>query len=176
MRPARRGRLVGLGLSFYTEICGFGPSAAMPSVGLWEHASVSVERDGKVRATTGVSAHGQGHETTFAQMLADEFSIPMDDITIVHGDTGQVRGGHPAPSAAARRWWAARRLLLAASKVQDKMRRFAAPMLELQPADLSFSGGMIGPSGREETGVAFADVAAFAYVPIPLPPGHRARP
>ena len=163
------GRLVGLGLSFYTEICGFGPSAAMPSVGLWEHASVSVERDGKVRATTGVSAHGQGHETTFAQMVADEFSIPMDDITIVHGDTGQVRGG-TGTFGSRSQVVGGTALLLATSKVQDKMRRFAAPMLELQPADLSFKDGMIGPTGREETGVSFADVAAFAYVPIPLPP------
>ena len=163
------GRLVGLGLSFYTEICGFGPSAAMPSVGLWEHASVSVERDGKVRATTGVSAHGQGHETTFAQMVADEFSIPMDDITIVHGDTGQVRGG-TGTFGSRSQVVGGTALLLATSKVQDKMRRFAAPMLELQPADLSFRDGMIGPTGREETGVSFADVAAFAYVPIPLPP------
>ena len=163
------GRLVGLGLSFYTEICGFGPSAAMPTVGLWEHASVSVERDGKVRATTGVSSHGQGHETTFAQMVADEFSIPMDDIVIVHGDTGQVRGG-TGTFGSRSQVVGGTALLLAASKVQEKMRRFAAPMLELQPSDLSFKDGMIGPTGREETGVAFADVAAFAYVPIPLPP------
>ena len=163
------GRLVGLGLSFYTEICGFGPSAAMPTVGLWEHASVSVERDGKVRATTGVSSHGQGHETTFAQMVADEFSIPMDDIVIVHGDTGQVRGG-TGTFGSRSQVVGGTALLLAASKVQEKMRRFAAPMLELQPSDLSFRDGMIGPTGREETGVAFADVAAFAYVPIPLPP------
>ena len=163
------GRLVGLGMSFYTEICGFGPSAAMPSVGLWEHGSVSVERDGKVRATTGVSSHGQGHETTFAQMLADEFSIPMDDITIVHGDTGQVRGG-TGTFGSRSQVVGGTALLLATGKVQDKMRRFAAPMLELQPGDLAFKDGMIGPAGQEETGVPFTDVAAFAYAPIPLPP------
>ncbi len=163
------GRLVGLGLSFYTEICGFGPSAAMPSVGLWEHGSVSVERDGKVRATTGVSTHGQGHETTFAQMLADEFSIPMDDITIVHGDTGQVRGG-TGTFGSRSQVVGGTALLLATAKVQDKMRRFAAPMLELQPSDLSFKDGMIGPTGQEDTGVPFVDVAAFAYAPVPLPP------
>ena len=163
------GRLVGLGLSFYTEICGFGPSAAMPTVGLWEHASVSVERDGKVRATSGASSHGQGHETTFAQMLADDLGVPMDDITIVHGDTGQVREG-TGTFGSRSQVVGGTALLLASGKVKEKMRRFAAQMLETQPGDLGFRDGMIGPAGREDTGVPFADVAGFAYIPLPLPP------
>ena len=163
------GRLVGLGLSFYTEICGFGPSAAMPTVGLWEHASVSVERDGKVRATSGASSHGQGHETTFAQMLADDLGVPMDDITIVHGDTGQVREG-TGTFGSRSQVVGGTALLLASGKVKEKMRRFAAQMLETQPGDLGFREGMIGPAGREDTGVPFADVAGFAYIPLPLPP------
>ena len=163
------GRLVGLGLSFYTEICGFGPSAAMPTVGLWEHASVSVERDGKVRATSGASSHGQGHETTFAQMLADDLGVPMDDIAIVHGDTGQVREG-TGTFGSRSQVVGGTALLLASGKVKEKMRRFAAQMLETQPGDLGFRDGMIGPAGREDTGVPFADVAGFAYIPLPLPP------
>ena len=163
------GRLVGLGLSFYTEICGFGPSAAMPTVGLWEHASVSVERDGKVRATTGASSHGQGHETTFAQMLADDLGVPMDDIAIVHGDTAQVREG-TGTFGSRSQVVGGTALLLASGKVKEKMRRFAAQMLETQPGDLGFRDGMIGPAGREETGVPFAEVAGFAYIPLPLPP------
>ena len=163
------GRLVGLGLSFYTEICGFGPSAAMPTVGLWEHASVSVERDGKVRATSGASSHGQGHETTFAQMLADDLGVPMDDITIVHGDTAQVREG-TGTFGSRSQVVGGTALLLASGKVKEKMRRFAAQMLETQPGDLGFRDGMIGPAGREDTGVPFADVAGFAYIPLPLPP------
>ena len=163
------GRLVGLGLSFYTEICGFGPSAAMPTVGLWEHAGVSVERDGKVRATTGASSHGQGHETTFAQMLADDLGVPMDDIAIVHGDTAQVREG-TGTFGSRSQVVGGTALLLASGKVKEKMRRFAAQMLETQPGDLGFRDGMIGPAGREETGVPFAEVAGFAYIPLPLPP------
>ena len=163
------GRLVGLGLSFYTEICGFGPSAAMPTVGLWEHAGVSVERDGKVRATTGASSHGQGHETTFAQMLADDLGVPMDDIAIVHGDTAQVREG-TGTFGSRSQVVGGTALLLASGKVKEKMRRFAAQMLETQPGDLGFRDGMIGPAGREETGVPFAEVADFAYIPLPLPP------
>ena len=163
------GRVVGIGLSFYTEICGFGPSAAMPTVGLWEYGSVSVERDGKVRATTGASSHGQGHETTFSQLLADEFGVPIDDITIVHGDTGQVRAGTGTFGSRSMAVGGTA-ILHAAEKVKDKMRRFGAQMMELQPDDLEFRAGMIGPRGAEDTGVSFAEVAAFAYIPLPLPP------
>ena len=163
------GRVVGIGMSFYTEICGFGPSAAMPTVGLWEHASVSVERDGKVRATTGASSTGQGHETTFAQLMADEFGLPIEDITIVHGDTGQVREGTGTFGSRSMAVGGTA-MLNAAVKVKDKMRRFGAQMMELQPDDLGFREGMIGPRGAEDTGVPFAEVAAFAYIPLPLPP------
>jgi carbon-monoxide dehydrogenase large subunit len=163
------GRVVGIGLSFYTEICGFGPSAAMPTVGLWEYGSVSVERDGKVRATTGASSHGQGHETTFSQLLADEFGVPIDDITIVHGDTGQVRAGTGTFGSRSMAVGGTA-ILHAAEKVKDKMRRFGAQMMELPPDDLEFRAGMIGPRGAEDTGVSFAEVAAFAYIPLPLPP------
>ena len=163
------GRVVGIGLSFYTEICGFGPSAAMPTVGLWEYGSVSVERDGKVRATTGASSHGQGHETTFSQLLADEFGVPIDDITIVHGDTGQVRAGTGTFGSRSMAVGGTA-ILHAAEKVKDKMRRFGAQMMELPPDDLEFRAGMIGPRGAEDTGVSFAEVAAFAYIPLPLTP------
>ena len=84
------GRLVGLGLSMYVESCGLGPSSSLPPGG-WEHAQVTVERDGRISATTGVSPHGQGNETTFAQMLADQFGVPLEHVTIHHGDTAVVK-------------------------------------------------------------------------------------
>ena len=68
------GRLVGLGLAMYVEVCGIGPSGGLPNGG-WEHSQVTVERDGRISATTGASPHGQGNETTFAQMLADQFGV-----------------------------------------------------------------------------------------------------
>ena len=71
-----QGRLVGLGLSMYVEVCGIGPSASLPTGG-WEHSQVTIERDGRISATTGASPHGQGNETTFAQMLADQFGVPI---------------------------------------------------------------------------------------------------
>src|SRR5688572_28907048 len=86
------GRLVGLGLAMYVEVCGIGPSASLPTGG-WEHSQVTIERDGRISATTGASPHGQGNETTFAQMLADQFGVPFEHITILHGDTGIVKQG-----------------------------------------------------------------------------------
>ena len=86
------GRLVGLGLSMYVESCGLGPSSSLPPGG-WEHSQVTVERDGRISATTGASPHGQGNETTFAQMLADQFGVPLDHVTIHHGDTAVVKQG-----------------------------------------------------------------------------------
>ena len=87
-----QGRLVGLGLSMYVEVCGIGPSSSLPTGG-WEHSQVTIERDGRISATTGASPHGQGNETTFAQMLADQFGVPFEHITILHGDTGIVKQG-----------------------------------------------------------------------------------
>ena len=86
------GRLVGLGLAMYVEVCGIGPSSSLPTGG-WEHSQVTIERDGRISATTGASPHGQGNETTFAQMLADQFSVPIEHITIHHGDTAVVKQG-----------------------------------------------------------------------------------
>ena len=86
------GRIIGVGISFYVEICGRGPSTK-GGTGGWEHSAVTIERGGTITATTGTTSHGQGHETTFAQMLADHFSIPMQDVTILHGDTGVVKQG-----------------------------------------------------------------------------------
>jgi carbon-monoxide dehydrogenase large subunit len=83
------GRLVGLGLSMYVEVCGIGPSAALPTGG-WEYSQVTIERDGRISATTGESPHGQGNETTFGQMLADQFGVPLEHVTILHGATGVV--------------------------------------------------------------------------------------
>src|SRR5581483_10747084 len=88
----KEGRLVGLGLAMYVEVCGLGPSAALPTGG-WEHAQVTIERDGRISATTGSSPHGQGNETTFAQMIADQFGVPIEHVSILHGDTAIAKQG-----------------------------------------------------------------------------------
>lgn len=167
------GRIVGLGLAFYVEVCGLGPSASLPTGG-WEYSSVTVERSGKITATTGASPHGQGNETTFSQMLADQFGIPMNDITILHGDTGVVKQGIGTFGSRSQAVGGTA-LLKAGEKVKDKMARFAAAMLnpneEMDASDMMFEGGRIYYRNSPGQSVGFGDVAAFAYVPVPLPAG-----
>jgi carbon-monoxide dehydrogenase large subunit len=163
------GRLVGLGLAMYVEICGFGPSSSMATGG-WEHAQVTVERDGRISATTGASPHGQGNETTFAQMLADQFGVALDHITIHHGDTAIVKQGIGTFGSRSQAVGGTT-LYMAGAKVKTKMARFAADMLEASVADLVFENGTIAVKGAPASAKAFSDVAAFAYVPVPLPEG-----
>jgi carbon-monoxide dehydrogenase large subunit len=163
------GRLVGLGLSMYVEVCGFGPSSAMATGG-WEHAQVTVERDGRISATTGVSPHGQGNETTFAQMLADQFGVPLEHITIHHGDTAIAKQGIGTLGSRSQAVGGTA-LHLAGAKVKVKMAKFAAELLEAHEDDLVFESGTIAVRGAPAAGKKFADVAAYAYVPVPLPEG-----
>lgn len=167
------GRVVGLGLAFYVEVCGLGPSASLPTGG-WEYSSVTVERSGKITATTGASPHGQGNETTFSQMLADQFGIPMNDITILHGDTGVVKQGIGTFGSRSQAVGGTA-LLKAGEKVKDKMAKFAAAMLnpneETDTSDMVFEGGRIYFQNAPGQSVGFSDVAAYAYVPVPLPAG-----
>jgi carbon-monoxide dehydrogenase large subunit len=164
-----QGRLVGLGLSMYVEVCGIGPSSSLPTGG-WEHSQVTIERDGRISATTGASPHGQGNETTFAQMLADEFGVPLEHVTILHGDTGVVKQGIGTFGSRSQAVGGTA-LLMAGAKVKTKMAKFAAAMLEAHEADLVFQNGTISVKGSPASGTPFANVAAFAYRPVPLPEG-----
>src|SRR5262249_31995509 len=93
----RNGKLRGIGLSTYIEACGIAPSQAVGSlgagVGLWESAEVRVNPTGSVEILTGAHSHGQGHETTFAQLVSERLGIPIDNISVVHGDTDKVQFG-----------------------------------------------------------------------------------
>ena len=163
------GRLVGLGLSMYVEICGMGPSSSLPPGG-WEHSQVTVERDGRISATTGVSPHGQGNETTFAQMLADQFGVPLDHVTIHHGDTAVVKQGIGTFGSRSQAVGGAA-LHDAGGKVKAKMAKFAAALLEAHESDLVFENGTIAVKGAPASAKPFAEVAAYAYRPIRLPEG-----
>ena len=163
------GRLVGLGLAMYVEVCGLGPSSSLPTGG-WEHGQVTVERDGRITATTGASPHGQGNETTFAQMLADQFSVPFEHVTILHGDTGIVKQGIGTFGSRSQAV-AGTALHLAGTKVRKKMAQFAAAMLEASEDDIVFENGTIGVKGAPAKAKTFAEIAAYAYVPVPLPAG-----
>jgi len=165
----KQGRLMGVGLSMYVEVCGLGPSAALPTGG-WEHAQVTIERDGRITATTGASPHGQGNETTFAQMLADQFGIPYENITILHGDTGVVKQGIGTFGSRSQAVGGTA-IHLAGGKVKTKMAKFAAALLEAHEDDLVFQNSTISVKGSPASGKSFGEVAAFAYRPVPMPPG-----
>ena len=122
-----------------------GPSSSLPNGG-WEHSQVTIERDGRISATTGASPHGQGNETTFAQMLADQFGVPFEHITILHGDTAIVKQGIGTFGSRSQAVGGAA-LHMAGAKVKSKMAKFAAAQLEAHEDDLVFENGMISVKG-----------------------------
>jgi carbon-monoxide dehydrogenase large subunit len=163
------GRLVGLGLAMYVEVCGIGPSSTLP-MGGWEHAHVAIERDGRITATTGASPHGQGNETTFAQMLADQFGVPIDHVTIQHGDTSVSKQGVGTFGSRSQAVGGTA-IHMAGRKVKAKMAKFAAALLEASEEDLVFENGKVTVAGVPAAALPFQAVAAFAYIPVPLPKG-----
>src|SRR2546430_4070833 len=135
-----------------------------------EDRRVRTAREGKIPATTGASPHGQGNETTSAQMLADQFGVPLEHITILHGDTGVVKQGIGTFGSRSQAVGGTA-LHLAGAKVKAKMAKFAAALLEAHEDDLVFENGTISVKGSPASGKSFASVAAFAYRPVPLPAG-----
>ncbi len=141
---AKSGKLRGIGFSTYIEACGIAPSQAVGSlgagVGLWESAEVRVNPTGSVEILTGSHAHGQGHETTFAQVVSERLGIPIDDISIVHGDTDKVQfgmGTYGSRSGAV----GMSALVKALDKVEAKAKKVAAFMLEAAEGDIEFKDG-----------------------------------
>jgi carbon-monoxide dehydrogenase large subunit len=164
----QQGKYLGIGFSTYVEICGIGPSSSI-STGGWESATVRVEPTGKVTVLTGVSPHGQGQETSFAQIVADELGVDIDDVTVVHGDTAMVQYGIGTFGSRATAVGGAA-LMLSIGKVQDKSKKLAAQMLEASPADMVFEAGNIYVRGSQDRAVTFIQVAKIAYRGLNLPP------
>ena len=133
------GRLIGIGISTYVEICALGPSQAMPAGG-WESATVRIEPTGKVTVLTGASPHGQGQETSFAQIAADELGVDLNDITVIHGDTGVVQYGIGTFGSRATAVGGTA-VLVAIQKLKEKAQKIAAHMLQADATRLSFEGG-----------------------------------
>jgi carbon-monoxide dehydrogenase large subunit len=163
----RQGRYLGIGLSTYVEICAMGPSAAMPAGG-WEYGAVKVEPTGKVTVLTGVSPHGQGQETSFAQIVADELGVDIDDITVVHGDTSAVPSGIGTFGSRATAVGGTA-VYQAAEKVKEKAREIAAHLLEADPEDLTFSDGRFSVKGVPKKGLTIQQIALEAYMARRLP-------
>ncbi|MGZ4302667.1 MAG: xanthine dehydrogenase family protein molybdopterin-binding subunit, partial [Gaiellaceae bacterium] len=164
----------GIGFSTYTEICGFGPSRPRGphttgfEAGFWESAVVRVHPSGDATAYTGTSAHGQGHETVFAQIVADGLGIDPDRIAVRHGDTDTgpfgmgTYGSRSIPVGGTA-------LARAAAKVAEKARRIAAGLLHASPEEIEQVDGGYHVRGAPDTLVPFEDVARAAYIPEQLP-------
>ncbi|MHB8575747.1 MAG: xanthine dehydrogenase family protein molybdopterin-binding subunit [Dehalococcoidia bacterium] len=170
------GRLVGIGISCYVESCG--PPAAHQGGGdaSWEYGAVRVDRSGAVELLTGVSAHGQGHETVFSQLAAEVLGVDPSSVTLHEHDTAVVSQG-VGTFGSRSVVMGGSALYLSLREVEAKMRRIAAAMLEANEEDLRFRDGRIEPVDAPDRGLSFARVAAHAYA-SPLPgddPGLEAQ-
>ncbi len=159
------GRLMGIGISTYGEICAMGPSYTMPAGG-WESATVKIEPSGKVTILTGASPHGQGEETTFAQVAADELGVPIDDIIVLHGDTAIVQYGIGTFGSRGTAVGGAA-LYYALQDLKAKLKKFGALLLESD--DVTLGGGACVDQ-RTGKSVTFSQLAAAAYNAVKLPP------
>jgi carbon-monoxide dehydrogenase large subunit len=157
---------MGIGISTYGEICAFGPSAATPAGG-WESATVKVEPSGQVTVLTGTSPHGQGEETTFAQLTADEIGVPIEHVIVLHGDTAVVQYGigtfgsrNTAVGGAA--------LYYALQEIKTKMKRWGEMLLESDDVELVGGQCVCNKTGKT---VSVAEIAGAAYRAAKLPAG-----
>ena len=169
----KRGRRRGIGLSSYVEACGIAPSAAVGQlgggVGLWESAQVRFNPTGNVQVFTGTHSHGQGHETTFAQLVSDRLGVPFENIDVIHGDTARTQFGMGT--------YGSRSLAVggvaianACDKLIAKGKKIAAHVLEAAEEDIEFADGNFTIAGTDKT-MNIAQVAFTAYVPHNYPQG-----
>jgi aerobic carbon-monoxide dehydrogenase large subunit len=168
-RKRAEGKLMGIGVSSYIEICGFGPKGSAP-VGLYESARVRVEQSGTVMVYTGSSPHGQGEETSFAQIVADEFGIPIDNVLVMHGDTDSTpegRGTYGSRTLAV----GGSAVFTAVQRLKEKMKLIASHMLEASPSDVTLEDGKFFVSGSPQKAVSFTEVATAANLSNTLAPG-----
>src|SRR6266852_4290137 len=170
----KQGRLLGIGFSAYIEACSIAPSKLVGALGagagLYESGKVRVHPTGMVTVFTGSHSHGQGHETTFAQLVADKLGIPIEHVDIVHGDTGSVAfgmGTYGSRSASV----GGTAILMSLNKVIEKGKKIAAHLLEASPGDIEFGGGQFSVKGAPGKAVPFGTVSLTAYVPHNYPEG-----
>ncbi len=175
--PARKaaseanGKLRGIGFSAYIEACGIAPSAVVGSlgagVGLWESAQVRFNATGTVSIFTGAHSHGQGHETTFSQLVADTLGVPLDNVEIVHGDTGSIpmgMGTYGSRSLAV----GGSAIAKACDKIIEKSKKIAAHLMEASVDDVEFDNGTFRVAGTDKE-KSIAEIAFTAYVPHNYP-------
>jgi aerobic carbon-monoxide dehydrogenase large subunit len=165
----KQGRYLGIGLSTYVEVCGMGPSAAMPAAG-WDSATIRIEPTGSVTVLTGISPHGQGEETTFAQIVADELGVGIDQINVIHGDTDKVQYGVGTFGSRGTAVGGAA-LMLAIESIQAKAVKIAAHQWEANPGDVEYRNGRIGVKGDPSRSMTTAEAGFLAFMGDKLPPG-----
>jgi carbon-monoxide dehydrogenase large subunit len=167
---------LGIGISTYTEMCGLAPSRVLGSLaygaGGWEHAAIRMLPTGKVEVVTGSSAHGQGHETAWSQIVADQLGVPFEDIRVLHGDTQVAPKGMDT--------YGSRSLVVggmalvgACDKVIEKGKRVAAHMMEASEFDIEFVRGRFQIRGDPEQGRTIQEVSLATFAAHNLPEGHE---
>jgi carbon-monoxide dehydrogenase large subunit len=171
-KAREEGRLIGIGVSTYVEICALGPSQAMPAGG-WESATVRIEPTGKVTVLTGASPHGQGQETSFAQIAADELGVDMTDVTVIHGDTGVVQYGIGTFGSRATAVGGTA-VLVALQKLKEKANKIAAHMLKADASRVAFEGGRYSVAAAAAAGAGTSEpvvpVGEAPAAALPEPP------
>jgi carbon-monoxide dehydrogenase large subunit len=164
-----RGEYMGIGVSSYVEICGIGPKGMTP-FGLYESARMRIEQTGTVMVYTGSSPHGQGEETTFAQIVSSEFGIPQEDVVLLHGDTDSTpegRGTYGSRTTAV----GGTAVFQAGQRLKEKMKTIAAHLLEASASDITLEDGRFSVTGSPQKSLSFQEVAAAANMSNTLAPG-----
>ena len=168
---ARQGKLRGIGIATYIEACAMAPSVLAGQLGaragFYETAEVRVHPTGSITVFTGTHSHGQGHETTFAQVVAEQLGVPIELVDVVHGDTGKIpfgMGTYASRSLAV----GGSAIVKAIDKVVSKGKKIAAHLLEASEVDLEFKNGQFTVAGTDKS-VPFAQIALAAYVPHNYP-------
>jgi len=168
-RKRAEGKLVGIGISTYIEGCAIGPKGFAP-VGLYESARVRVEDSGTVTVYSGSSPHGQGGETTFAQIVAEEFGIPIENIVVMHGDTDSTPEGRNTYGSRTTAVGGSA-VFTAVQRLKEKMKQIASHMLEASASDVTMEDGKFFVAGSPQKSVTFAEVALTANLSNTLAPG-----
>jgi carbon-monoxide dehydrogenase large subunit len=161
----KEGRIMGIGISTYVEICAIGPSAATPAGG-WESATVRIEPTGKVTILTGASPHGQGQETSFAQLAGDHLGVDINDVTVIHGDTAVVQYGIGTFGSRGTAVGGTA-VYLALQKLKDKATKLAAHLLGTEAGKLTFKDGKFSTADGKATTIQ--EVALAAHLARSLP-------
>ncbi len=171
------GRIVGIGIATYVEICGLGPSQVAGAIGfqggLWESAIVRFHPTGKVHVFIGASPHGQGEETTFAQIVASEIGVDVNDVKVIHGDTETTPMGWGTYGSRTTAVGGAA-LVLATRKIKEKAKLIAAHLLEAAVEDMDYADGKFFVKGSPDKAKTIQDVALMAHLAWNMPAGVEA--